>query len=85
MNITAQSVRPNARANVSSSIELGWADVPGWSGKEDSLRGPPPLRTVREPLDSYGSSLSRTTNSFRLSSQLHLLLAKQMHQDAGGD
>jgi hypothetical protein len=29
MNITAQSVRPNTRLNVSSSVPLGWGELPG--------------------------------------------------------
>ena len=54
------------------------------SGKEDPLRGPPPLRTVRETLASYGSSLLRTTCGFRLPIAMRLLVAELVHQEGIG-
>ena len=53
------------------------------SGKEDPLLGPPPLRTVRETLISYGSSMLRTTCDFRSPIVMRLLVAEQMHQYSG--
>jgi hypothetical protein len=51
------------------------------SGKENPLRGSPPLRTVRETFTSYGSSMLRVIDSFRMEFRRDPLVTQQMHPE----
>ena len=57
MNITAQSVRPKTRANVSSSVMLGSGKLPGWVWTQIRAELLGPAAQVHLPVEEVGHGL----------------------------